>query len=345
MPKVTIKDIAKRVGVSPTTVSNVINGRHRKVSSDTIHKINRVIEETKYVPDLSARSLVSRRSKMIGVIIPQTEEHRQFLLENPFYSEIVSGIENKLRANGYYMMLTGVDKDTTELAALSNWNLDALILMGFYKDGLYEQFKSVKVPVLLIDSYIEDEYFHHLGIDDEQGSYLATKHLIDHGHRHIALVSGHLKEDGVADKRYKGYQRALWEHDIPYNPAYVFADSVSYEWGLEAAGAIQGQGEITAAFCTADLIAAGVMTGLHGSGLSVPGDISVVGFDNLSISKMTFPALTTVNQEIFDKGQKAAESVLDILNKGINSVPRNQVLEVSIMERDSVKRLEEAEDK
>lgn len=341
MAKVTIKHIAQQVGVSPTTVSNVINGRNGKVSSETIHKINRVIEELNYVPDFSARSLVSKRSRMIGVIIPQTEEHRQFLLENPFYSEVVSGIENKLRQNGYYMMLTGVDRDTAYLDVLANWNLDALILLGIYKEGLYEQMKEVKVPVLLIDSYIEDEYFHHLRIDDEQGSYMATKYLIDKGHRQIALVSGQLKEHGVADQRYNGYRRALEEHGIAFNEAHVFADSVSYDWGLDASKQLKEHKDITAAFCTADLIAAGMLTGLHESGLSVPNDVSVIGFDNLSISKMTFPALTTVNQSIFQKGERAAQSVLDILNKGITAVDKQQIMDITIIERDSVKDINE----
>lgn len=340
MTKVTIKDIAKRVGVSPTTVSNVINGRHGKVSSDTIRKINAVIEELNYVPDFSARSLVSKRSRMIGVIIPQTEEHRQFLLENPFYSEFISGIENKLRAEGYYMMLTGVDKDTTYLDILVNWNLDAIVLLGIYKEGLYEQLKEVKVPVLLIDSYVEDQYFHHLRIDDELGGYLATKHLIDKGHREIAMVTGQLKENGVSDKRFAGYIRALEERGIAFKEEYLFEDSVSYEWGVEAAAKICGLPGVSAVCCTADLIATGVLTGLHNAGVNVPNEMSVIGFDNLSISKMTYPALTTVNQNIFAKGARAAETVLDIVNKGINSVKKEQWMEVSILERGTVQALE-----
>lgn len=341
MAKVTIKDIAKRVGVSPTTVSNVINGRHGKVSSDTIRKINRVIEELNYVPDFSARSLVSKRSRMIGVIIPQTEEHPQFLLENPFYSEFISGIEKHLREQGYYMMLTGVDKDTTYLDVLVNWNLDAIILLGIYKEGLYEQLKEVKVPVLLIDSYVEDSYFHHLRINDELGGYMATKHLIDKGHKKIAMVSGHLKENGVSAKRYAGYKRALKESGLSYEKQYLFADSVSYEWGMEAAKEILELKEVTAVYCTADLIAAGLLTGLHHEGVVVPDQLSVIGFDNLSISRMTVPALTTVNQNIFSKGERAAETVLAILDRGINAVDKNQEMEISILERDTVRDLNE----
>lgn len=337
MSKVTIKDIAREVGFSPTTVSNVINGRYQKVSAETIRKIHSAIDELKYVPDFSARSLVSKRSRMIGVIIPQTESHQQFLLENPFYSELVSGIEHRLREKGYYMMLCGVDKETTYLDVLVNWNLDALILLGIYEEGLYDQLKEVKVPVLLMDSYIEDDYFYHLRIDDELGGYLATKHLIDKGHRDIAIVSGELKSGGVTDKRVLGCKRALHEAGLTYRPERLYEGSVSYQWGVEAARRIADAPEVTAVFCNADMIAAGMLSGLQERGVVVPEQLSVIGFDNLFISEMTFPALTTVDQNIFQKGEKAAQTALEIIDREGSTVERVQLMPISIIERKSVR--------
>lgn len=336
--QVTIKDIAKHVGVSPTTVSNVINGRNKKVSCDTILKIENAIKALEYVPDFSARSLVSKKSKMIGVIIPQTETHKQFLLENPFYSEIVSGIESKLRAKGYYMMLTGVDKDINYLDVLVNWNLDAVIVLGIYQEGFYEQLKKIKIPVLLIDSYVNDDYFYNLGVDDELGGYMATKYLIDNGHRNIAIITGHIRKDGVAEKRFQGYKRALRESKIFYKDEYVYEDSVSYECGVSAGVNIAKKvGEITAVFATADLIAAGVISSLHTADIRVPETISVIGFDNLFISKMVYPALTTIDQRIFLKGKKSASIILDILDgKGL-SIDKDTFLEIEVIRRNSVK--------
>ncbi len=140
--KVTIKDIAALTGVSVTTVSNVINGNSHKTSEETISKIKKVIEEQGYIPNYSARSLVMKQSKLIGVIIPQTEAENQVILENPFYSELVSGIEAKLREKGYYMMLTGVDNDKSYLDVFINWNLDGAIILGIYKEKIYEQLKK-----------------------------------------------------------------------------------------------------------------------------------------------------------------------------------------------------------
>ena len=145
------------------TVSNVINKKTNKVSPEMVEKIERAIVTLNYVPNYSARSLVSQKSKLIGVVIPQTEEHKQFLLENPFYSEIVSGIESCLREKNYYMLLTGVNKDENYLDALINWNLDAAIILGIYEEGFYEELKRVNIPILLIDSYIHDGFFLQFG--------------------------------------------------------------------------------------------------------------------------------------------------------------------------------------
>ncbi|WP_323985002.1 LacI family DNA-binding transcriptional regulator [Fusibacter ferrireducens] len=338
--KVTIKDIAKHVGVSAMTVSNVINKRSSKVSADTVTKIEKAIEELGYVPDYSARSLVSKKSKMIGVIIPQTETHKQFLLENPFYSEIVSGIESKLREKNYYMMLTGVDKDSNYLDVLINWNLDAAIILGIYQEGFYEQLKKINIPVLLIDSYINDGFFYNLGIDDLYGGYIATKYLIEKGHQDIAIITGHLKKEGVAEKRFLGYKKALDEAGIPFNINYVYADSVSYECGITAGQKIIEECQaVTAVFATADLIAAGAIASFHAADIKVPDDISIIGFDNLSISKMTYPLLTTVDQKIFEKGMKAANILMDTLKSSNSKIEKSVILDIEIIERNSVKNM------
>ncbi len=132
MPRATIKDIALAANVSPMTVSNVINGRAAKASAETIDRINEAIRTLGYMPNMSARALVSNSSKMVGVIIPFTENQNNLLLDNPFYAEMVSGIESTLRASGYYMMLSGISEADARLDALTHWNVDALIVLGVY---------------------------------------------------------------------------------------------------------------------------------------------------------------------------------------------------------------------
>lgn len=336
MARATIKDIALKAKVSPMTVSNVINGRAAKASADTVERINVAIAELGYTPNLSARALVSNASRMVGVLIPFTENQNALLLDNPFYAEIVSGIETSLRAAGFYMMLAGVGEKGAKLDTLSSWNMDALIVLGVYREALYEQLKSRDLPTLLIDSYIDDEHFYRLGIDDEQAAFDATSHLIAQGHREIAVVTGVIRADGVVERRVAGYRRALTAAGISHDPALVFSGSVTFDWGSEAAASIAANRKITAAFCTADLIAAGLLAGLHKLGKRIPEDVSVMGFDNLSISTMVYPALTTVDQSIGEKGRLAGNLIASILNK--RDTARQTIVPTVIVERDSVTR-------
>lgn len=277
---------------------------------------------------------------MIGVIIPQTEESSQLLLTNPFYSEIVSGIESKLRMSGYNLILSGVDKGKSYLDTSIQRNLDGAIIMGIYQEQFYDELKKASIPIVLIDSYISDNYFYRVGIDDEYGGYLATKYLIEQGHKDIALVTGSIKQDGVNEKRFLGYKRALSEAGIFYNPDYVYDGNVSYEYGCMAGSSItQLHKKITAVFASADLIALGVIKGAIENGKKVPDEISVIGFDNISTAKYTFPPLTTVGQGITEKGTKAAEVLLNLIEGRGDKESKENILPLQIVERSTVKRM------
>ncbi len=339
--RTTIKDIAKAVGVTPAVVSYVLNGKEYKLSDATVSKVKNAIRELNYIPNLTARSLVKNNSHLIGVIIPQTEDSSQMLLTNPFYSEIVSGVESKLRECGYHLLLSGVEKGNSYLDTSVQRNLDGAIIMGIYQEQFYEELKQASIPIVLIDSYISDNYFFKVGIDDEYGGYIATKYLIDQGHREIALVTGSIKHDGVNEKRFLGYKRALNEASIFYNPDYVFDGSVSYEQGCAAGRTIAAHrhGKITAVFASADMIALGLVNSLRDNNIEVPDDISVIGFDNISILKYSLLPLTTVGQDITAKGVAAAEALVNMIEGKGKYEPMEKVLPLNIIERKSVKRL------
>lgn len=340
MKRTTIKDIAKAVGVTPAVVSYVLNGKEYKVSDGTASKVKSVIKELNYIPNLTARGLVNNKSHLIGVIIPQTEDSKQMLLTNPFYSEIVSGVESKLREYGYHLLLSGVEKGNSYLDTSVQRNLDGAIIMGIYQEQFYEELKQASIPIVLIDSYISDNYFFRIGIDDEYGGYIATRYLIDQGHREIALVTGSIKQDGVNEKRFSGYKRALSEAGIFYNPDYVFDGSVSYDHGCTAGKTIALEyRKVTAVFAGADLIALGVISSLKENNVEVPDDISVMGFDNVSTLKFSLPPLTTVGQDITAKGIAAAEVLVDMIEEKGKYKSMEKILPLNIIERKSVKRL------
>ncbi|TFE29523.1 LacI family transcriptional regulator [Cohnella luojiensis] len=341
MKRITIRDVSERAGVSTAAVSYVLNGREGKVSPDTILKVRRAAEELNYIPDFSARSLANNKSKLIGVVIPQTEERKQLLLQNPFYSELICGIEARLRQSGYHMILSGVDKGEGYIDTSMQRNLDGAIIMGIYQESFYEDLKKAKMPIVLIDSYVYDSHFHVVGIDDELGGYLATKHFIDNGHTNIALVTGMIRKDGVVEKRFLGYKRALKEAGLFYHPDHVFEHSVTYEYGQEAARLIVTKyPEITAVFATSDLMAMGVLQGLRDEGKEVPEHVSVIGFDDISIARMCTPPLTTIMQDTVSRGIAAAERLLLAIENGSSDHPAEPaIMPLKLIERESVRNL------
>lgn len=335
--KATIKDIAKKVGVSPTTISNVINEKGGRVSEEIIEKVHEVIKELNYKKNYSALSLVSNKSNLIGVVIPQTEENREILLYNPFYSEFISALEYELRDNGYNIILSGSAKGENNINNLLGWNVDGVIILGIYEEEFYENIKDMNIPIVLVDAYIKDDYFYKIRIDDEFGGYLATKYLLEKGHRNIGIISGMIKPNGVAEKKFNGYKKALNEYQINVNEDYVFEKSVEYEYGYETGKLIaENQNGITAIFVTADIIALGIFSAFYEKKIDVPGQISIIGFDNTFLAKSSIPPLTTINQNIRNKAVISARTMLNILaNKQIKE--KTMILPVEVIERSSVK--------
>lgn len=340
-PRVTIRDVAAAAGVSVATVSYVLNGK-KKVSEQTRSVILDVIKELEYVPDLNARGLSVKDTKLIGIVVPQTEPGSKLMFRNNFYSEILGSIEYHARQHGYHVLISATDVTEDYLNLIRERNLDGVIIIGTYQNEFFEQLRQLEVPVVMVDSYCKFNCFHEVRIDDQQSSYLAVKYVLDAGHREIGLVSGLLHEDGVMQKRFKGYQQALAEYGIPFRKEYIFEGNVDYDSGVELAGRIaEMKSPLTAVVATADVFAIGLMKGFYEMGIRVPEDISVMGFDDLEISEYLTPGLTTVHQEISLKGEVAVN--LLVQNMADRDMKKTkEILPVRLVERDSVKRLRKA---
>lgn len=333
---ITIKDIAREANVTPTTVSNVINGNHSKVSEKTIHKVKAIIKKYNYTPNMNARSLVSNTSRIIGVIIPQPGEDKIKFLRNPFNAEILSGIEQMIKENNYYLMVRSVKgySEITEL--LKNWAVDGIIILGLSQDESLKLLSSSDIPVVFIDSYINNDSVMNVGLQDELGGFLATSYLIEKGHRNIGFVTYEFKEYSVIDERLKGYEKALKEHSIPFEEQNILKVALPITPSEETQKQLFDISQrVTALFFTADLLAVEAMHFLQECGIKVPENLSIVGFDDLYISSLVTPKLTTINQDIFKKGALAAELLINsIENKPISE--HKVLLSVSLVERQSV---------
>ncbi len=336
--RVTIKDIAKDTGLSIAAVSYVLNDKEG-VGQDTRDLVMKAVERLGYVPDYTARGLASSHSKLIGVCSPQTEPGSRLIFDNPFYSKLFSSIEYECRLHGYHVIISGTDADESFLKLARQRNLDGMIIIGSYADRFYSDLKKSNVPVVLVDTYKSSQRFHEVRIDDRFGGYFATKYLIDKGHENIAFVSGALRECGVTQLRYEGYAQALEEGGIQLKEKFVFPGVVSFESGAEnAQKLVKNAPEVTAAFCTADILAMGAIKKLKDMGVKVPDDISVMGFDNLNISEYASPSITTVGQDIELKGKAAVELILNEIN-GEAKEPQCRILPLQIIERQSIKQM------
>lgn len=338
MSKSTIKDVAKKVGVSVATVSYVLNGK-KKISEDTKKKIYEAIEELNYIPNINAQGLNSHSSRLIGVVVPQTENGDKLMFQNAFYGEVLGSIEYWARQKGYHVIVSATDTNESYLKLAKQRNLDGIIVIGMYPDEFYKELKKTDIPIVLIDSYCNDFYYHSIRIDDAYGSYLATKYLLENGHSEIAFFVGQVKDNGVMKKRLLGYKQALEQFGVEYNEKYIFEGQIDYDSGIKLADKlVNSKLPITAIVCAADILAIGVMSELYKLGVKVPDDISIVGFDDLETSKYLTPALTTIHQQISLKGQKAVELLLEHIEK-TNLPKQEEVLSLELIERDSVKKL------
>jgi LacI family transcriptional regulator len=333
---VTLKDIAKEANVSVTTVSNVIHGNHKRVAQETVEKIKMIIEETNYVPNMTARSLVNKLSKIIGVINHVVPEKSGNFISDPFHSVVIEGIEEELREKGYYLMVRTVYSEDELFSLLRNWNIDGLILIGLFQDEFFEKLMNAGVPFVLIDSYIDNHKVLNIGLEDCNGGYMATKYLIDKGHRNIVFASPIIKYNGVVEERFKGYKLALKEANITFEKKNVYQQEITITEGIELGHKLANRTDVSAIFATADILAAGIISGLNEQGKRVPDDFSVIGFDDLYISSLTAPRLTTIHQDTQKKGKVAAESLIKVI-EGDPIKNKNIIMPVTLVERHSVK--------
>ena len=334
----TIKDIAQATGVSCTTVSNVIHGKAKRVSAETIEKINDAIKTLGYVPNMSARALVSNSSKVIGFVNHVMTRKSANFMEDPFHSTAIGAIESTLRENGYYLMLRTVETADDLVAFLQNWNVDGLFFTGIFKDNFFDEVARLNIPIVLIDSYVRQPHFCNVGLEDFKGSFQATRHLIENGHRRIAFASPSIKDGGVLQERFLGYKAALAEASIPFDKELVIKQEMDIDSCRKAADELLLHPDVTGLVVTADIMAAGIMAGLHERGVKIPEDLAVVGFDDINICQMVTPTLTTIHQDMNLKGRLAVDFMLQLL-EGRPLEKSEITLPTHLVERHSVRRL------
>ncbi|QHJ72076.1 LacI family DNA-binding transcriptional regulator [Planococcus halotolerans] len=323
-----IQQVAKHAGVSVATVSRVLNGQNT-VSSKTKLKVEEAIKELNYEPSMLGRNLRNSESRIVLILIPT--------ISNPFYLEIIKGIENVAISHNYNILLCETDSDPEK----ENIYFD--LVRKKMADGIISMDPAVNVETLkqLAEKYAIiqcSEYGGGIGIpyvtiDNEEASYRAVKHLLQIGHTKIALMNTDEKFL-YARERKMGYERALREHGIEMNNNYIFyTKDLGFENGQQAMKKILKLKERpTAVFAVSDLLAIGALKEINASGLNVPRDMAVVGFDKIDFSNMTNPTLTTVAQPMYKMGTTAAKMLIEkIQGNKVDSV----ILDFELVIRES----------
>ena len=309
----TMKDIAKLAGVSTSTVSHVIN-KTRFVSEEISERVNNAAKELNYyAPSALARSLKVNRTKTIGMLVTTST--------NPFFGEVVKGVERSCYQKGYSLILCNTEGDNERMRQSINTLLqkrvDGLILMCSSLEGeridVFERYPDIPVvvmdwgPMLFTSDKIQDNSL--------RGGYLAAKYLIDCGHTEIGCITGPLIKH-QAQMRYEGYKRAMNEAGLEFNANWIIESDFECEGGYQAFKKMAQRGALPSSiFVSNDMMAMGVINAANELGIKVPDDLSIIGYDDIHIAKFMSPSLTTIHQPKYRLGQAAVETLVRKLDE------------------------------
>lgn len=307
----TIHDVAHDAGVSPTTVSRYLNNRI-DLPAPTAARIDAAIAKLDYRPNLLAKRLSTGKSEAIGLVTPE--------ISNPFFAELAAAVEDEAERHGYAVFMSStrgdLARELSSLERLRDRHVDGLILMtNRPDDGQLAAMIRDSGHVVLVDEDIPGVEVPRIFVENEHGAYLATRHLIERGHRTIAMIGGP-KGLLTVEERRAGFERAMGEAGLPIRPDHLPLGPYTREFGRAAAGAIMwAPDRPTAILAGSDYLAIGVLETLGKFGVSVPDDMSLIGFDDMPFADLIAPGLTTIRQPIAAMGRLAFKTLLALMNQ------------------------------
>jgi DNA-binding LacI/PurR family transcriptional regulator len=320
----TLTDAAQLAGVSPMTVSRVVNG-NGYVSSTLRRKVERVLEKLQYSPNRLARSLKGTRNNVVGVLLPD--------LANPFSAELERGIEEALSGRGYYSFVIsagrGGQREKCAMEAFSDHRVEGVILAIRAPLPNIARLARERFPIVVVGPEFGDEGVDRVTAAYREGGFRATAHLIETGRRRVAYIGATLNAPSPL-LRFQGYLDALSEYGISVDRELIAGPARCAAWCSDADGYEQMKQLLAlpcppdAVFARNDCAALGALRAMHEHGVRTPDDIAIVGFDNVSISAFASPALTTVDQFVFDQGTAAARLLIERIE---STRPRRHALE------------------
>lgn len=328
----TIREIARIANISPSTVSKALNNRH-DVSDNTRKKIFDIVDKYDYKPNPYKKAPKQTANENIGILFCR-EDHP--LSDNPFYSRILEGIEAELAINNYNLVLNLINrKQFTDLPKMiREKHVDGIIIIGVLDKGFIKKLNEIDTPIVFADPQIELKERSQVIIDNEHGGFMATQYLINKGHRKIGFISPSLDRLSF-QQRFEGYLKALKFYHIPINKNLIRTGGL--ENGYLQINMMLKKDRPTAIFATNDLNAINGYKAIYENKLKIPNDVSVIGFDDIAMSKFSVPSLTTIRVYKEELGSIAVRTLLKTINGEITS-PVTTIVPTKLIERESVKK-------
>ena len=326
--KMTIKEIAELAGVSTATVSKILNAKDQDISEATRKNVLDIVEREGYIPNGIAKSLRIKNTKTIGIIMPD--------VMNLFFSELARGVEDAAEKKGYSVILCNSDnkesKEEKYIQILQEKMVDGIILTAS-ENSVKRSLRRRKIPMVLLDRDIStDEKVGRITVDNEEGTYNATKLLIEKGCKNIGFISSN-KTTKSSGQRLRGYENAILESKINLDKDKIFLQNYTIETGYKGTVSLLEKTNIDGICCGNDLIAIGAIKALKERGIKIPQDVKVIGFDDISISKYMDPPLTTIRQPIYEMGEEAVGMLIDVINN--KEMEMSKVLKTELIVRET----------
>lgn len=329
---VTIYDVANLAHVSVTTISKILNHKDFDISAETRQRVLGVIKELNFVPSGLARSLVTKKTNTLALLLPS--------ITNQYFAEIARGVENGASSLGYNVFLCNTDeshsKEIEYLNVLKERLPDGVIMVPVKgSDKMITDEFEFSVPFILLDRTYEEmkDDIYCVRFDNIKGGYIATKHLLENGHKRIGIICGPVQNKPSND-RLAGYKMALSEAGVEFDEDLVCYGDYDLKSGKSCAKTLIEK-NATALFCTNDMMACGSYKAIREKGLKVYEDISVVGYDNISLCDLVEPPLTTVMQPKLKMGRVATQNLIKMINK--QPVEKDVMFKPELVLRKSVK--------
>ncbi|MDO9464533.1 MAG: LacI family DNA-binding transcriptional regulator [bacterium] len=336
---ITIYDVAKKAGVCHGTVSRCLNNKGY-VKKETRRRIERAAKKLKYTPNYTAQVLITKKTQIIGVLIPD--------ISNPFYPPVTKGVYDTVKKSGYHIILGNsyneLEEENSILKSFLFRGVDGIIFICTEKkeeestSQILEEFIKRDIPIVLIQRDGVNLSVDRIFINNIKGAYEATLHLIDIGHNRIGFISGATKSISSRERK-EGYRKALLKHNLLIDRNLVLEKGLGKEGGYEGMKQfLKMEHPPTAVFAVNDVIAMGAMMAIKERGKKIPEDIALVGFDDIYPSAILNPSLTTVSQPKYEQGRLAAQLLVRRMTGDKDCFPENITLDTRLVIRESTLR-------